>query len=492
MVALRDTRHFGGALENLAGALEKLDLGPELSHLDPDRKRLASTVRTYLIPRAVDSGAPMTVVFAGPTGSGKSTLINSLTGRDLAEVGALRPTTRHPLVLSAPDQAHRYENIGGVTCEVATGEAPVFATMTLIDTPDIDSTAVEHRAMAETLVDNADVVVFVTSALRYGDDVPWQVLRRAVARGTEVINVLNRVGSATSGAVVDFKARLRSGGLDDDLVTVPEHHLPGDGQRVPTTAVRSLAKRLSAMARDREEHFDVLFDRVLRAITGQVTELAREIGDRAEETDSVEAELSIYLSNRASNLYLGGVADGLYEPIPDRDGRWARRRWKAANRIAKDEIEARKETIADRISAIVHGDLRRWIADERSLGAVSPDDFVPETAPVILSAAEGWIRYVRRMREEIDASESWLAEVVLIDAATDKDPSKAAGALFGDYAPVLVERARRELSGRLAVVYDHAGFLVVELARQRQGTVDDSDLRAAIGAVNTTFAPVDA
>lgn len=492
MVALRDTRHIGEALENLAGALETLDLGPEPSHLHSDRERLASTIRSYLIPRAIDPGAPITVVFAGPTGSGKSTLINSLTRRDLAEVGVLRPTTRHPLVLSAPRLAHRHEVIGGVACEVATGDAPVLDAMTLVDTPDIDSTASGHRAIAETLVDNADVVVFVTSALRYADDVPWQVLRRAKSRGTELINVLNRVGSATSGAVVDFKARLRVEGLSDDLVTVPEHHLPDDGQRVPTTAIRSLAKRLSAIVSEKDEHHSIMFDRVLRATTRQVMELAREIRDRAEDTDSLEAELSIYLSNRAANLYLGGVADGLYEPIPDRESRWARRRWKAANRIEKDEIETRKKTIGDRISALVHGDLRRWIVDEHSLGPITPDDVIPETAPVIRSAAEDWIRYVRRIREEIDAPESWLTEVVLIDAATDDDQSRAAQALLGDHAPILVERARRELSGRLAVVYDHAGSLVVELSRQRQGTVDDSDLRAAIGAVNATLAPVDA
>ena len=43
--------------------------------------------------------------------------------------------------------------------------------------------------MAETMIDNADIVVYVSSALRYADLVPWEVLRRAHSRGVPVIQV---------------------------------------------------------------------------------------------------------------------------------------------------------------------------------------------------------------------------------------------------------------------------------------------------------------
>lgn len=491
MVALRDTHGVGDALHSLAQALESLELGPDSSLLDADRARLVSTIRSYLIPRAFDASTPLTVVLAGPTGSGKSTLINSLTRRDLAATGALRPTTTQPLILTSLRLAGDYESLGGVPCRVVTGEAPVLADMVLVDTPDIDSVVLSHRASAETLIDHADVVVFVTSALRYADDLPWQVLRRAEARGAEVINVLNRVSSATAGAIVDFKARLRTAGLDDDVVTVPEHHLPETGSRVPSTAVRALAKRLATIASDREQHSAETFDRVLRSVVLQTTDLTRRIDELGDETDSLEAELSLYLSDRVSRIDMAGISEGLYAPPPEKIGRWARRRWRMANRLEPEDRGAREQVMVDRFGAVVLGDLRRWIADERVLG-FGPGDLVPELLPMTRSAAEGWILYASRLVEETAAQDQWLTEVALIDSATGATIAPAAEILLGDEASDLVHRVRHELRLRLDMVYQHAGSHLVEMIRRSTGSLDVSGLRTAVGVVSATLAPVDA
>lgn len=491
MVALRDTHGAGDALQGLAGALESLEIGPKLSHLESVRSRLAATIRSYLIPRAFDPSTPLTVVFAGPTGSGKSTLVNSLTRRDLAATGVLRPTTTRPLVLASSHVADGYGIVGGVPCHVVTGDAPVLDSMVLVDTPDIDSVASAHRAAAENLIDNADVVVFVTSALRYADEVPWQVLRRAEARGTEVINVLNRVGSSTSGAIVDFRARLRNAGLDDHLVTVPEHHLPADGSRVPSTAIRSLARRLAGIATERERHIAETFDRVLRSVVLETTGLARDLEELAEETDSLEADLSLYLADRASRVDMGGIADGLYVPHPEKDSRRARRKWRLANRRNHDEVTAGEQAIVDRFTATVQGDLHRWIAEDHQLH-MSPGEVIPQLGPVIRSAAEGWVRHVARIGEDRDVPEPWLVQVALIDSASRDQRTETVELLLGDDARVMVDRARRELVRRLEVIYAHAGSHVVEITRHDRGSLDISGLRAALGAVSATLAPADA
>ena len=97
------------SLTRLAEAVEGLDLraADVLGHQDVaiNRDRISGAVRDYLIPRLEQPEAPLVVVFAGPTGSGKSTLVNSLTGLDLTVAGAIRPTTARPLVL-AGDLAH--------------------------------------------------------------------------------------------------------------------------------------------------------------------------------------------------------------------------------------------------------------------------------------------------------------------------------------------------------------------------------------------------
>ena len=491
VVALEHTSRVGDSLRDLAEALERLDLGTRLSSLDADRSRLVATIRTYLIPRAFDFSMPLTVVFAGPTGSGKSTLINSLTGRGLATTGVVRPTTTRPLVLASPRVAEGYEKVGGVSCRVVSGNAPVLSEMVLVDTPDIDSVALRHRASTEMLIDHADVVVFATSVLRYADDVPWQVLRRAEARGADIINVLNRVGSASSGAIVDFRSRLRVEGLDDDLVTVPEHHLAEEGSRVPATAVRSLARRRFAIAVDREQNLATTFDRVLRVVVGQTTDLARQVDTAAGETDRREAELFRYLADRASHLDMGGLVDGLYRIPREEDGRWARRRWRVGNRRTTEEVVAGEQLIVDRFEAIVHGDLRRWIIDQ-DLFDVRPGEIVPGLSPVIRSAAEGWIRYVARIGAEIGAPERWLTEVALIGSATDDEETETIELLFGEDAPVQVELARHDLVSRLEVIYGHAGSHLIEMARREQGSLDVSGLRTALGAVSSTLAPVDA
>ena len=50
--------------------------------------------------------APLLTVVGGSTGAGKSTLVNSLVGTRVTEPGVLRPTTRSPVLVHNPDDAH--------------------------------------------------------------------------------------------------------------------------------------------------------------------------------------------------------------------------------------------------------------------------------------------------------------------------------------------------------------------------------------------------
>src|SRR5207247_9215063 len=63
----------------------------------------------------------------------------------------------------------------------------------VIDAPDIDSVELDNRELADVLVEISDLCVFVTTATRYADLVPWEVLRRVWERGLPLVVVLNRV-----------------------------------------------------------------------------------------------------------------------------------------------------------------------------------------------------------------------------------------------------------------------------------------------------------
>lgn len=490
---MRDQSEIGDDLARLAGALESLELGPDATSWAAERDRLAGMIRSYLIPRAADRTAPMTVVVAGPTGSGKSTLVNSVTGEDVSRTGALRPTTRSPVVVSSPGAAAHYESIGGVRCEVVTVDAPVLDSLVLVDAPDVDSTAPGHRAMAETLIDNADVVIFVTSALRYADDVPWQVLRRAVSRGAPVLNVLNRVGSASGGAKVDFRSRLSAAGMDDELITVPEHHLADNSQRVPAVAVRALRGRLEDLVDDREALQGRVFDRVLRSTVVDATGLVGSMSEFTHEVDRLAVEISVHLADRVASLDLADSTCGLAPDPPSRRSRLAlslwRRRARQEGTATAEETEGK---LVERIVSIVHGDLRRWMAHERAAlleRNLDPASLTAEVLDIARSELEGWIGFVARVAADFDSNQVWLGERVLLEASTTSQEVPAVSLVFGDEGAVLVDRAQRELWGRLEHTYARVADVVVDAIRRRCGYIEDDELRASLGAVTSYLAP---
>jgi Dynamin family len=67
------------------------------------REELLAQLDDYLLPRLKDPDAPLLAVVGGSTGSGKSTLVNSLVGRQVTEAGVLRPATRTPVLVCHPD-----------------------------------------------------------------------------------------------------------------------------------------------------------------------------------------------------------------------------------------------------------------------------------------------------------------------------------------------------------------------------------------------------
>lgn len=295
-------------LERLASSLEGLSL-PGVPGDDRLRRRrdwVVATIRDYLIPRASDPSSPMLVVFAGPTGAGKSTLLNSVVGAEHSPTGPLRPTTDRPLVVTTEAKADRYRRIGGAECTVVTGRAPILRELALVDTPDIDSTVTEHRAVAEAMIDHADIVVFVTSAIRYGDRVPWEVLRRAHSRSVPVIHVLNRLARSSSGALADYSGRLVAEGLGGHVVPVHEHHMRPGARSLPVVVIQELRDRLVELVEARRSGAADVFKRVLDSVVDQSGDIVDVVAGHLEawsETRSrLHREMEVDLERVLANL----------------------------------------------------------------------------------------------------------------------------------------------------------------------------------------------
>src|SRR5205085_10088838 len=98
------------------------------------------------------------------------------------------------------------------------------AGLAVLDAPDIDSVEEQNRTLAAQLLGAADLWLFVTSAARYADQVPWEFLQAAADRSTAVAVVLDRTTPPAVREVASHLARmLTARGLGDSpLFTVPE------------------------------------------------------------------------------------------------------------------------------------------------------------------------------------------------------------------------------------------------------------------------------
>lgn len=218
------------------------------------QRELLWSIREYLVPRLGDLDRDIVVVIVGSTGSGKSTLLNTLAQRPVSRTGVVRPTTMAPVVWCHEENAQRYDAsfLSGYgpdsprSMRVVADTAPLLRGVTLIDAPDFDSVVEEHREIAEEVLAVADLCIFVTSAQRYADAVPWEFLDQALRRGLPVLFVLNRLpDEGAAGIVADYVALLRGHGVArPQLVEILEQPTVPDTMGLPPDAVRGVRDRL--------------------------------------------------------------------------------------------------------------------------------------------------------------------------------------------------------------------------------------------------------
>jgi 50S ribosome-binding GTPase len=211
----------------LAGLAERLEAARPAAPGPGDqsevrRRRLAWHLADYLLPRVRDLEAPLVCILLGSTGAGKSSLLNGLAGAPVSPSGVVRPTTMRPVVLLAPGQVDAFM-AGKVLAALADADRlqlavhdGAFAEIALVDAPDVDSVEAENRKTAEELLQAADLCVFVTTAQRYADAVPWEFLRQAKARGVPLLVVVNRLPRREAdrrAVLADARRRFEEAGL---------------------------------------------------------------------------------------------------------------------------------------------------------------------------------------------------------------------------------------------------------------------------------------
>ncbi|WP_246855616.1 dynamin family protein [Nocardioides xinjiangensis] len=291
------------ALVRLRGALQEAHLPLELPGAEEQRAAKAEMVdqlEDYVIPRLMTLDAPLLAVVGGSTGAGKSTLVNSIVGTRVTTPGVLRPTTRSPVLVHHPSDAKWFgqdrllpelERVDRQTNDPGALQlvpSPVMAPgLAVLDAPDIDSVEEQNRLLAAQLLAAADLWLFVTSAARYADQVPWDFLRRAAERSAAVAIVLDRTAPDAVDTISTHLARmLASRGLKDSPLFIVEEGEVSDMGLLPSTAVLEIREWLQALAQDQEARSAV----VQQTLEGAIRTLGRRthaVADAA--TEQVDA-----------------------------------------------------------------------------------------------------------------------------------------------------------------------------------------------------------
>jgi hypothetical protein len=309
------------ALVQLREALHRVALPldvPGVESVRTTRTEMVDQIEDYVLPRLMSIEAPLLTVVGGSTGAGKSTLVNSLVGSRVTAPGVLRPTTRSPVLVHNPADAPWFDEqrvLPNLARTTGAGDGPgalqlvsaesIPEGLAILDAPDIDSVEQANRVLAAELLGAADLWLFVTSAARYADQVPWDFLKAAAERSTAVAIVLDRTAPDAVEEVSAHLARmLTARGLrDSPLFTVAEGVVDDQGL-LPASSVSEIRQWLEGLAADAEARAAV----VKQTLDGAVRSLSRRVHDVAD-AGAEQVEVAARLRADAERAYDVAVAE---------------------------------------------------------------------------------------------------------------------------------------------------------------------------------------
>jgi energy-coupling factor transporter ATP-binding protein EcfA2 len=319
-----DARKLEAALLGLRKPLVSVPLALEVTgaaDARAERLKLLGQIDDYLLPRLRQSGAPILVALVGSTGAGKSTLMNSLVGRQVSATGIRRPTTNSPVLACHPNDMRWFaENVflptlprvrqQGLAMPGRDGLLVLAASegmpegVAVLDTPDIDSVVQAHRDFANQFLDASDLWLFVTTARRYADAAVWEMLKDARDRGAALAIALSRVPPAAIQQLsAHFDAMLEANGLHDVRRFIIPETVVTDAQ-LPAGVAAPIQEYLTDTARRDDRRVAVLtqtMSGVLDTFNGRVPALA----DKAAAQVTARRELR----RQADEAYEDGLGD---------------------------------------------------------------------------------------------------------------------------------------------------------------------------------------
>jgi energy-coupling factor transporter ATP-binding protein EcfA2 len=322
---MTDTPHrlvLSEVAERLWHAVSARELRPGLPPEATGRGRqLRDLLGGHVLPRVRSLDAPLLVLILGPTGAGKSSLLNALAGFAASPSGVIRPTTRDLVVVVQPDVEPALLAEGAPLAVLAGDRLRIVAApsapegLALVDSPDLDSIELANRELTLRLAEAADLGIFVTTATRYADRLPWETLARARDRGLPLLVVVNRMPSEASdrASVLEDVRRLLADAavrLDDlEIVAIEEGALDGSIDALDPGTVAPIRRRIDELGADRDARRAL----AARALAGSLAGLAPLVERVADDLDheAIEVDALRRTANHAFETELRDLREQL-------------------------------------------------------------------------------------------------------------------------------------------------------------------------------------
>ncbi|CAN5179377.1 hypothetical protein BH23ACT9_BH23ACT9_35330 [soil metagenome] len=249
-------------------------------------------------------GSDLTVVaLVGSTGSGKSSLLNALTGTDVARTGITRPTTSVTQAVISAGGNQAVISAGGTQAVISAGgnqagdvagaasgadalldligvnqrhrtDSPAAIDgLVLLDLPDFDSVAVAHRLEVDRLIRLVDLLVWVTDPQKYADEALHDGYLRRFGDHADVMQVvLNQIDTVPedqqSALLADLSRLLAADGLPGLQPIATSATTPGGAEPLRVLLRERVADRRTALERidaDLRQQATALRDRTVTA-----------------------------------------------------------------------------------------------------------------------------------------------------------------------------------------------------------------------------------